>query len=91
MMILRKPVDRDWPGFVMDFLLQLVFLFGLGSLSVWLWPDGILDTPVSMMSLGDWIWACACLISSAVFALAFYFIVVELGIALWKGLRTRKA
>ena len=89
-MIFRKPVDRDWPGFVMDFLFQLALLVGLGALSLWLWPAGMFETPIAGLTIGNFLWGGASVISWAVTALASYFIVIELGIALWKGLRVRE-
>lgn len=44
-------------------LLWIALSLGLGY---WLWPGGVLDTPVSMIALGDWL-----LIAASVLAYAF--------------------
>lgn len=77
----------DWSEYGIDFLFQLGLLVALGALSVWLWPDGVLGTPVSMIALGDWLWAGAAVLVWGLTVVVFYFVVVELVVTLVKGFR----
>ena len=48
-----KTQEWDWPSFILDWLMQLVMVAGFVALSVWLWPEDVIDTPVSLIKLGD--------------------------------------
>jgi len=79
----------DWPEFGIDLLFQIGLLAAVFTLSVWLWPEGVLDTPVSMIALGDWLWAGGAVGVGALGLLMAYFVLVEPVVALVKGLRAR--
>ena len=62
---------------MIDFLLKVALVLGLAAFSVWLWPDGILETPVGLIKLGDWLWAGGALWAGMLCVLVFYFVAVE--------------
>lgn len=60
-----------------DFLFQLGLLVLIFGLSIWLWPDGVGDAPVSMVALGDWIWIFGSAAVALLGLLASYFVLME--------------
>ena len=71
--------EEWWAGseLMIDFLLKVALVVGLAAFSVWLWPDGILDTPVSLIKLRDWLWAGGAVWAGALCVLIVYFVAVE--------------
>jgi hypothetical protein len=68
----------DFGDWLMDFFgLQIWILLGLWSLTVWLWPEGVLDAPVSMIPLTDWLWIAGALVVGFFAVLSSYFSLVE--------------
>jgi hypothetical protein len=62
---------------MIDFLLKVGLVVGLAAFSVWLWPDAILETPVGLIKLRDWLWAGGALWAGMLCVLVFYFVAVE--------------
>lgn len=75
-------LKEHWPELVLDFLLQAALLTGLAALSVWLWPNGMLDRPVGLIKLVDWLWAAGAIWVAMLCVFTFYFVVAEPVIAL---------
>ncbi len=71
-----------WGELVLDFLLQAALLVGLAAFSIWLWPTGMLDTPVGSIKLGDWLFAAGAVWVGMLCVFVFYFVVVEPAMAL---------
>jgi hypothetical protein len=82
-----KPGDSwDWSERAIDFALQLALLAALFAFAVWLWPNGVLDKPVSMIALGDWLWAAGAVSVAALGSMMLYFVLVE---PILEGLREK--
>ena len=73
---------QSWGELVLDFLLQAALLVGLAALSFWLWPTGMLDTPVGLIKLADWLWAAGAVWVATLCVFLAYFVVVEPAMAL---------
>jgi hypothetical protein len=67
----------SWGERMLDVLLQAALLVGLAAFSFWLWPIGILDTPVGLIKLGDWLWAAGAVWVATLCVFVVYFVVVE--------------
>ena len=80
----------SWGERVLDFLLQAALLVGLAALSFWLWPIGMLDTPVGLIRLGDWLSAAAAVWVATLCIFLVYFVVVEPAMALMANKDTRE-
>ena len=71
---------EEWWGrseLMIDFVLKAALVVGLAAFSLWLWPDGILETPLGLIKLRDWLWAGGALWAGALCVLVFYFVRVE--------------
>ena len=62
---------------VIDFSLKFALVAGLAAFSAWLWPEHILDTPVGLIKLGDWLWAAGACWVGMLGVVVFYFVAVE--------------
>ena len=71
------------PGFIIDYVLQLCLVVGLACLTVLFWPDDMLRTPISMIPLGDWIWALVAAIVAGLTSLVAYCVVKETAVLLF--------
>jgi hypothetical protein len=67
---------RDWKGWIIEAALKGSLLIGLAALALWLWPDSMPGTPLSLVPISDWLWALGAAWIGLLFALACYFVVV---------------
>ena len=71
---------EEWSGsseLVIDLLLKVALVVALAAFSVWLWPDGILGTPVGLIKPHDWLWAGGALWAGMLCVLVLYFVAIE--------------
>jgi hypothetical protein len=73
---------EDWlaEDLVSTSLMRVCWAAGLFAVGVWLWPTGVLDTPVSMIELGDWLWILCAIFSGGLGALMLFLI----GVHVWE-------
>jgi hypothetical protein len=79
----------DWSEYGIDLILQLGLLIAVFALGIWLWPEGLLDTPVPRITLASWLWAGAAIGSGALGLLMSYFVLAEPVVALIRGLKAK--
>ena len=77
MNIFRAEERWDRSELVIDFSLKFALVVGLAALSAWLWPEHILETPVGLIKLGDWLWAAGAFWVGMLCVVVFYFVAVE--------------
>jgi hypothetical protein len=72
-------VEERWDRseLVIDFSLKFALVVALAASSAWLWPEHILDTPVGLIKLGDWLWAAGAFWVGMLCVVVFYFVAVE--------------
>ena len=67
----------DWLDVGFELLTQLALVVGIFALAIWLWPDGILDTPLASIAFGMALSALGSVVVWLVGLVALYFVVVE--------------
>jgi hypothetical protein len=75
------------PEFVLDYVLRLCLIVGLAGLMVLFWPDGIFRTPISVIPLGDLMWALISMVVGGLAALVVHCVFIETAIVLLRALR----
>lgn len=77
MNIFRAEERWERSELVIDFSLKFALVVGLAAFSTWLWPEHILETPVGLIKLGDWLWAAGAFWVGMLCVVVFYFVAVE--------------
>jgi hypothetical protein len=77
MNIFRAEGRWDRSELVIDFSLKFALVVALAAFSTWLWPEHILDTPVGVIKLGDWLWAAGACWVGMLCVVVVYFVAVE--------------
>ena len=67
----------EWLGISLELLSRVVWVSTILAIGVWLWPEGILATRFTAISLGMALWAIGSVIVVTIGLAAVYFAVVE--------------
>ena len=77
----------DWAEYGFDFVFQLLLVAGVFYLGGWIWPEGMLKTPIAKIALGDWLQSLAAIVVYGLGLVMAYFVLVEPVRAFTKGIR----
>lgn len=79
----------EWAGIGVALLWQLALVVGFFALATWLWPAGLLETPLSEFTLGYFLRAVVSVAFLSVGITSLYLVVVDPFVQGYSELHTR--